>query len=163
MEASFFNDFYPPSPSTENYVNVALIMDTVTMKIYNDKSQFGWEGDEGLGDILISKIMSGKKTATCAPKVSYSPAELESLYDSVGKYITVVDKFGNPRCNIIQVEVFETNFGDPDPRLVKGEDDGGDVEKFKKDHIKAWNGMASESIPLNDDTVLVVEIFKLVV
>lgn len=132
------------------------------MKIYSDKSQYGWEGDEGLGELLISEILSGKKTATCAPKVSYSPKELESLYKSVGKHRTVVDRFGKPRCNIIQIEVFETKFGEPDPRLVQGEGDVQDIEKFKRDHIRAWNELVKEGLLLNDDTVLVVGLFKLV-
>ena len=91
------------------------------MLIYEYKMQYGWDGDEGIGDILIQQIMDGKKTATCAPKISYSQEELASTYALVGKICTVIDKCGIPRCNIRQLQVFETTFGNPDPRLVKGE------------------------------------------
>lgn len=57
---------------------------------------------------------------------------------------------------------FETTFGNQGPRLVKGEGDGDDVEKFKRDHIHAWDGMATEGIQLTDETILIVELFQLV-
>lgn len=31
------------------------------MKIYELKSTFGWEGDEGLGEQLIQQILAGEK------------------------------------------------------------------------------------------------------
>jgi len=132
------------------------------MVIYEDKMQFGWEGDGGIGDELIQQIIDGKKTATCAPKSSYSPAELQETYDLIGKVCTVIDKQGTPRCNVRHLEVFETTFGNPDPRLVKGEGDEDDTEKFKNDHVTAWDGMESEGVLLTDETVLIVEMFELV-
>jgi uncharacterized protein YhfF len=32
------------------------------------------------------------------------------------------------------IDVFETTFAHPDLRLVRGEGDGDDIEKFKHDH-----------------------------
>ena len=95
------------------------------MMIYKDKCQFGWEGDNGVGEKLIQQIIEGKKTATCASKVSYKPDELAETYALVGKMCTVVNK-------------------------------------FNRDHIKAWNGMATEGSPLTGETILVVELFELV-
>jgi uncharacterized protein YhfF len=132
------------------------------MVVYGDKVQYGWDGDGGIGDRLIQQIIEGTKTATCAPKISYIPGELEWPYSLVGKVCTVTDKFDTPRCNVRQLEVFETTFGNPDPRLVKGEGDGDDVQKFKTDHMRAWNGMANEGVPITDDTILIVELFELV-
>ena len=132
------------------------------MMIHNDQYSYGWEGDNGLGERLIQQIIDGKKTATAGPKVSYTPEELEGIYGLVGKVCTVTDRFGTPRCNVRHLAVFETTFGNPDPRLVQGEGDGEDVEKFQTDHTKAWEGMAAEGIPLTDDTILVVELFELV-
>ena len=91
------------------------------MKVYPYKSQFGWDGDKGLGERLISKILSGEKTATCCPKSEYSVDELKEVYDSKGKNVTVIGKDGNPVCNIRMLDVFETTFGEPHPLLVKGE------------------------------------------
>jgi uncharacterized protein YhfF len=133
-----------------------------SMMICEDKVQYGWDGDDGIGDRLIQQIIDGSKTATYAPKIAYLPGELEWTYSLVGKVCTVTDKVGTPRCNVHQLEVFETTFGNPDPRLVKGEGDGDDVQKFKTDHMRAWNGMATKGVPLTDDTILIVELFKLV-
>lgn len=132
------------------------------MVIHEDKYHYGWDGDNGIGERLIQQIIAGTKTATCAPKVSYTSEELEGIYALIGKVCTVTDKFGSPRCNVRHLEVFATTFGNPDPRLVKGEGDGDDVEKFKRDHIKAWDGMATEGMPLADETMLIVELFELV-
>ncbi len=133
-----------------------------SMIIHENKYHYGWDGDNGLGEKLIQQIIEGNKTATCGPKVSYAPEELDRIYDLIGKVCTVTDKFGTLRCNVRHLEVFETSFGNPDPRLVRGEGDGEDVEKFKRDHIKAWDGMATEGVPLSDDTILIVELFELV-
>jgi uncharacterized protein YhfF len=69
---------------------------------------------------------------------------------------------GNPMCNVRHLEVFETTFGNPDPRLVKGHGYGNDVQKLKADHNRAWKGMATKGVPLTDETILVVELFELV-
>ncbi len=130
--------------------------------IHENKYHYGWDGDNGIGDRLIQQIIERTKTATCAPKVSYTPEVLDWTYSFVGKVCTVTDKGGTPRCNVRHLEVFETTFGNPDPRLVKGEADGDDVRKFKTDHMKVWNGMATGGVPLTDDTILIVEMFELV-
>lgn len=132
------------------------------MVIHEIKYHYGWDGDNGIGERLIQQVIGGIKTATCAPKISYTPEELEWTYSLVGKVCTVTDKVGNPCCNVRHLEVFETKFGNPDPRLVKGEGDGDDVQKFKMDHLRAWNGLAAEGVPLTDDTILIVELFELV-
>ena len=101
-----------------------------SLVVYEDQSQFGWDGDDGIGEMLIQQIIAGIKTATCTPKVSFEPNELRTTYASVGKMLTVIDKRGTPRCNIRMLNVCETTFGNPDPRLVVGEGDGDDVDKF---------------------------------
>src|SRR5690349_15272555 len=108
------------------------------MRVYERKSEFGWEGDNGLGMRLIQRILEGKKTATCAPLFSYTKEELADVFASRGEMLTVIDKEKRPWCNIRMLEVFETSFGNPDLRLVRGEGDGEDVEKFKRDHQRAW-------------------------
>ncbi len=131
------------------------------MKTYPDKTVFGWPGDDGIGEMLIQQIIAGDKTATCSFKEEYSEQELNDLIATKGKIVTVEDHRGMPRCNIKIIDIFETKFGDPDPRLVKGEYNGGDVQKFQEDHRHAWNQTVKDK-NLTDDTVLIVELFKLI-
>ncbi|RUT46455.1 hypothetical protein EJP82_11420 [Paenibacillus anaericanus] len=123
------------------------------------KMIFGWENDNGIGEMLIQQILNGEKTATCAPKEEYSEKELLETYEPVGEILTVYDKEGIPRCNVRLIEVFETTFGNPDLRLVRGEGDGDDVNKFQEDHRLAWKDI---NVELKDETVLIVELFELV-
>ncbi|MCY9375760.1 ASCH domain-containing protein [Bacillus sp. T17B1] len=133
------------------------------MKIYKLKSTFGWEGDDGLGEQLIQQILAGEKTATCAPKSLYSKDELMAVYQTSGQLVTVYDKHGNPRCNIKVTDVFETTFGAPDIRLVKGEGNADRIEEFQKDHRMAWAELIKNGeVELNEGTVLITELFELV-
>ncbi|MGG1662070.1 hypothetical protein [Brevibacillus sp. NRS-1366] len=129
------------------------------MTIHKYKMIFGWEEDNGIGEMLIQQILKGEKTATCAPKEQYSAEELKQTYEPVGEILTVYDKNDNPRCNVRLKEVFETTFGNPDIRLVQGEGNGDDVTQFQEDHIFAWKDIGVE---LTDDTILIVELFELI-
>jgi uncharacterized protein YhfF len=131
------------------------------MRIYEPVSQFGWEGDGGLGAALIAKILRGEKTATCCPRALYREDELAAVRATAGRLVTVVDKDGHPRCNIRIIEVFETPFGAPDPRLVAGEGFADDAA-FQAAHAHAWDDLlAQQGLLLSADTVLVVELFAL--
>lgn len=133
------------------------------MLIYERKSEFGWEGDNGLGGRLIQQIIEGKKTATCAPLFSYTEEELAAVLKSKGEILTVIDKEKRPWCNIRMLDVFQTPFGNPDLRLVRGEGDGEDIAKFKQDHQQDWRDwLAAEEYSLTDETMLVVEVFELI-
>ncbi|MDP4086325.1 MAG: hypothetical protein Q8934_17165 [Bacillota bacterium] len=129
------------------------------VKLHSHKMIFGWENDNGTGEMLIQQILKGEKTATCAPKEQYSEIELKETYEPVGEVVTVCDKEGNARCNVRLIGVFETTFGHPDLRLVSGEGDGDNLEKFKHDHLIAWQ---DSGIDINEDTILIVELFELV-
>lgn len=122
------------------------------------KMIFGWEDDKGLGETLIQQILRGEKTATCAPKDEYSSEELNETYESVKKTLRVYDKEGNARCKVKMIEVFETTFGNPDLRLVRGEGNGENVKQFQENHKSDWHSIHE----LNDDTILIVELFELV-
>ncbi|MDP4095580.1 ASCH domain-containing protein [Paenibacillus sp. P96] len=126
------------------------------------KMVFGWEKDNGLGEMLIQQIIRGEKTATCAPKSEYSAEELRQTYAPVGQLMTVYDKQDRPRCNVKLIEVFETTFGNPDLRLVHGEGNGDNAVQFQADHRLAWQDLIEAGMELNDDTILVVELFELV-
>lgn len=108
------------------------------------------------------KVLRGEKTATCSLKEAYTHEELDRLRSTQGKVVSVFDSLGQHRCNIAIKEVFETSFGNPDPRLVSGEGYGGDVSRFQDDHRKAWGEEISQGLDLRAETVLVVELFELV-
>lgn len=131
------------------------------MKVYPDKAIFGWEGDNGVGEMLINQIINGEKTATCSFKIEYTEAELKKLYNTKGKIVTVENNEGVPKCNIRILDIFETEFGNPDMRLVKGEGDGNNIKKFKEDHRKAWNQTIKDK-DITDETTLIVELFELI-
>ena len=131
------------------------------MQIYPHKSVFGWDGDNGIGEMLIKQIIDGKKTATCSFKEEYVELELQELFQTKGKIVTVEDHIGLPRCNIRIIDIFETTFGNPDLRLVIGEGYGENIKKFQEDHLYAWNQTVRDK-QLTDDTPLMVELFELV-
>lgn len=56
-----------------------------TLRIYERKSEFGWEGDNDLGTQLIQQIIEGTKTATCFPLFSYTEEELAAVFASKGE------------------------------------------------------------------------------
>jgi len=122
---------------------------------------FGWDGDGGIGETLIDQILAGEKWATCGFKADYSAEELKATYDGVGRVFSARSATGRPRAVIRVTDVFECPFGAPDPRLVAGEGDGVDVEKFQRDHRAAWEATMGDA-PLSDDELLVVELFELV-
>ena len=125
--------------------------------------ELGWQGDGGLGVRLIQQVLERKKTATCGPKSEFTEQELAATMASKGKIVPVVDPDGKVWCHVRMIDVFETTFGNPDPRLVRGEGDGDDVDKFKLDHTGVWaDGLAAVGHPLTDETVLIVEEFELV-
>jgi uncharacterized protein YhfF len=133
------------------------------MLIYERKLEFGWEGDNGLGMRLIQQVIEGKKTATCAPLFGYTEEELAAIYASKGEMVTVIDKEKRPWCNVRMVDIFQTPFGNPDLRLVRGEGNGEDAEEFRQDHLRDWQSwLEAEGYSLTDETTLVVEEFELV-
>lgn len=132
----------------------------VRIQIYPDRSQFGWPGDNGLGERLIGQILRGDKTATCSPKEGYTQAELAELLGTKGKVVTVVDQLGHAHCNIRIIDVFETTFGSPDPRLVRGEGLGEDSAEFQAVHRTAWAAEVAQGMRLDQQTVLMVELFE---
>ncbi len=127
------------------------------------KLEFGWEGDDGLGERLVRQILDGEKTATCCPRTDYDEEELAEVVSSVGEIVDVLDTEGEVRCRVRMLAVYETTFGLPAPGVVEGEGNGTDVEAFRRDHLDAWaEDLADEGHPLTDETILVVEEFELV-
>lgn len=131
------------------------------MTIPERRIEFGWYGDGGLGDRLVQQIIDGVKTATCGFKAAYTPEELAEVFEGNGELLAASACGGPVRCVIRVTDVFETAFGNPDPRLVYGEGDGEDVAKFQDDHRRAWQADFPER-ELTDDEILIVELFEFV-
>lgn len=73
--------------------------------------RLGWYGDDGLGEKLISAVLSGRKTATAAP--SYDPEE-----GKAGDLLSLVDK-GGKKHGTLRITVVELRrFGDFDEALA---------------------------------------------
>ncbi len=74
--------------------------------------RFGWYGDEGLGEVLILRILMGAKTATSSP--SYDAQEADE-----GDTVKVIDKTGKERCTIKITRVVTIPWGDIDEGVAK--------------------------------------------
>src|SRR5688572_6712388 len=134
------------------------------MQIYERTMRFGGQQDARLGERLIQQILHGVKTATCDLKSLCTEQELADLNAPPGWLETVIDDQGRPRCNVRITAVYETTFGNPDARLVRGEGDGEDIAKFKREHGRWFAGVLKNRglPPLADDSVLIVWEFDLV-
>ncbi len=131
------------------------------MRVHELTSQFGWPGDDGLGLRLIAKIRAGTKTATCCPLALCSPEEADGVRRTAGELVTVVDRDGAPHCNIRVLEVFETPWGAPDRRLVRGEGFAS-VADWRAAMSAAWrDALAQKGVALSDDAPLLAELFEL--
>ncbi|GAK07159.1 ASCH domain-containing protein [Geomicrobium sp. JCM 19038] len=127
------------------------------MTIHERTMVFGWENDGGIGEKLIQEIIDGTKTTTCALKAEYTVDQMQEVYRQVHERVTILNKHGVPKVNVVVVDVYETTFGQPDSRLVEGEGYGRDIHGFQEAHRLAWGDLG---VPLKEDTILIVEQFK---
>src|SRR5262245_54474557 len=132
------------------------------MSVREQTMQFGWPGDGGLGLRLIETIKAGRKTATCCPVASCTEEELAETRSARGHVLWVVDRFDTRHCRVRVVDVFETTWGDPDPRVVRGE--GFETaEAWRAEMSAAWRDLvAAGAFELRDDTRMLVELFEVV-
>ncbi len=132
------------------------------MEIHEDVVQLGGEGDDGTGELLTQRILAGVKTVLTTPAELLAEDERREVDAGVGRPLTLIDPEGDPVANLRVTEVFETTWGDPDPRLVAGEGFGTDVERFRTVmHDTVAVDLEDEGRELTDDTVLLVEVFTL--
>lgn len=89
------------------------------------KFKFGWYGDGGLGEKLISAILSNKKTATSCP--GYDP---EDAGLNVGDQLELTDKHGKTRAHLVVNRIELRPFGSFDEDLAKRE--GTTLEELRK-------------------------------
>lgn len=128
------------------------------MEVHEDGIQLGWEGDEGLGDLLIERLLTGSLDVLYEPSAVLEDEELSELRASAGRELTVFDAEGDARCNVRVLEAFETTWGDPDPRLVRGEGYGDDVAGWRRANEGLLGSALEEvGIELDGSTELMVQ------
>ena len=128
------------------------------VEISEDVVQLGFEGDDGLGDLLLERLKAGSLSVLWEPVDLLDDEEVEVMQAATGSVLTVVDGDGEPAANVRVLDVFATTWGDPDPRLVRGEGYGEAVDawrRFAGPTLAA--GLAEEGSELLDDTELLVQ------
>lgn len=128
------------------------------MELSEDLVQLGFADDDGLGELLVERLLAGSLRVLWEPIALLDEADAAAMRDGVGGVLTVVDSDGEPACNVRVVETFTTTWGDPDPRLVAGEGYGEDTDawqRFVEPALAA--GLADEDLELTDDTTLLVQ------
>lgn len=130
------------------------------MQVHEDVIQLGGEGDDGTGELLTQRILAGVKTVLTTPAELLDADERAEIDAGVGRTMTLIDPEGDPVANLVITAVFETTWGDPDPRLVAGEGFGDDARRFRTVmHDTVAVDLEDEGAELTDATVLVVEVF----
>lgn len=128
------------------------------MDVREDGIQLGWEGDDGFGELLIERLLAGSLDVLYEPTAVLDDEEIEELRSSVGQELSVFDADGEPRCNVLVLEVFVTTWGDPDPRLVRGDGYENDVEGWRRANRALLEGALEEAgVELDESTELVVQ------
>ncbi|MDX1658014.1 MAG: hypothetical protein R3343_04270 [Nitriliruptorales bacterium] len=120
--------------------------------------QLGWDGDHGFGELLLARLLSGALDVLYEPVAVLDEDELDELRTSGGQELTVIDADEDPRCNVRVTDVFETTWGDPDPRLVAGEGYGDDAAGWRRANEAMLGGALEETgEELDADTRLIVQ------
>ncbi|HZG13512.1 MAG TPA: ASCH domain-containing protein [Candidatus Bathyarchaeia archaeon] len=118
-----------------------------------------WGRDEH-DERLVEQIIAGVKTATCTPKYWYDQTPEEMA--EVGEQIEVYSKLGSYMCTIEITKKYERPFGNIDEATVKGENCSS-YEEFRQNHVISWaEDLKKEGLELNDETIIVIEHFRLV-
>lgn len=128
------------------------------MELSENLVQLGFAEDDGLGELLVERLLAGSLRVLWEPVDLLDDDEAEAMRTAVGGILTVVDSDGEPACNVRVLEAFTTTWGEPDPRLVAGEGYGEDVaawRRFVEPALAA--GLATEDRELDDDTELLVQ------
>lgn len=128
------------------------------MELHEDLVQLGFAEDDGLGELLVERLLAGTLRVLWEPVDLLDDEDVAAMRDAVGSELTVVDSDGEPACNVRVLEVFETTWGDPDPRLVAGEGYGEDVDAWRRFVEPALAaGLGEEGLVLGADTDLLVQ------
>lgn len=132
------------------------------MDVHDELVQLGFEDDDGLGELLLQRLLAGTLTVLWEPVDLLDDDEVTTIDASRGTRLTVVDADGEPACNVEVVEVLHTTWGRPDPRLVEGEGYDDDVEAWRRFAGQSLaDGLAAEGVALEDETELLVQVVRL--
>lgn len=133
------------------------------MEVHDQVVQLGFEGDDGLGELLLQRLLADTLTVLWEPYELLEDDEVATMQDGVGDVLTVVDADGEPACNVRVDDVFSTTWGEPDPRLVAGEGYGGDVAAWHRFAGQALaDGLAADGHELTAATPLLVQVVTVV-
>lgn len=133
------------------------------MEVQEELVQLGFAEDDGLGELLVERLLAGTLRVLWEPVDLLDDEEVATMRDGTGSVLTVVDSDGEPACNVRVTGVLETTWGDPDPRLVAGEGYGDDVDAWRRFVGPSLaDGLAADGGSLTDGTVLVVQTVELV-
>ena len=133
------------------------------MDVTDELVQLGFAEDDGLGELLLQRLLAGTLTVLWEPVDLLDDDEVAAMRDAVGQLLTVVDEHGEPACNVRVEDVFPTTWGDPDPRLVAGEGYGEDVDAWRRFAGPALaDGLAEEGRELAASTPLLVQVVTVV-
>lgn len=133
------------------------------MDVQDELVQLGFEGDDGLGELLLQRLLAGTLTVLWEPVDLLDEAEAADMRAGVGEVLTVVDADGEPACNVRVDEVLSTTWGDPDPRLVAGEGYAGNVAAWRRFAGPSLaDGLAADGHELTDATPLLAQFVTVV-
>jgi uncharacterized protein YhfF len=104
---------------------------------------FGYPGDGGLGDRLISAVLRGEKTATSSLAVGYLDGD-EPL-PRVGQVLAVVNHDGVEHARIRTTRVRIVPLHLVDDQVAHDEGEGfADASEWRRDHVAFWNSLVTE-------------------
>lgn len=129
--------------------------------------EFGYDGDDGLGDRLIKAVLAGEKTATSSLAVEYLSGE---ALPQVGAKLPLVDHAGNVHgvVETTRVTIIPLDLVGDDVAHDEGEGFA-DAADWREAHVKFWDGVAhltredcgDPHWELRDSEPVVVEWFRL--
>jgi len=132
------------------------------LDVHDELVQLGFEDDDGLGELLLQRLLAGTLTVLWEPVDLLDDEEVATIDASRGTRLTIVDADGEPACNVEVAEVLRTTWGTPDPRLVEGEGYGNDLDAWRRFAGPSMaDGLAAQDIALEDDTELLVQVVRL--
>lgn len=142
---------------------VARASPEVHVEVHEDLVQLGFADDDGLGELLVERLRAGSLRVLWEPVDLLEQDEIDAMWNGVSGLLTVLDGDGEPACNVRVTDVFETTWGEPDPRLVSGEGYGDEVGAWRRFVGPALaDGLADDGADLDDHTVLLVQTVELI-
>lgn len=102
--------------------------------------EFGWDGDDGLGDQLIEAVLRGDKTATSSLAIEYLSGE---PLPRVGERLTLVDHHGRAHgvVETTATTIIPLHLIGDDVAFAEGEGYA-DADAYRRGHVQFWGEVA---------------------